>query len=104
MSIEVEAAFVVERIRAADCPLEEIAILCRTNARLADFEQALHEAGIPSQGASLLGRDAARFLLRRLREATARWPSRCACSRYSRAGWRRRPKVSASASRFARTT
>ena len=68
VSIEVEAAFVVERIRAADCPLEEIAILCRTNARLGDFEQALHEAGIPSQGASLLGRDAARFLLRRLRE------------------------------------
>ena len=68
VSIEVEAALVVERIRAADCPLEEIAILCRTNARLSDFEQALHEAGIPSQGASLLARDAARFLLRRLRD------------------------------------
>ena len=68
VSIEVEAAFVVERIRAAACPLEEIAILCRTNARLADFEQALSEAGIPSQGAALLARDAARFLLRRLRE------------------------------------
>jgi DNA helicase-2/ATP-dependent DNA helicase PcrA len=68
VSIEVEAAFVVERIRAAECPLEEIAILCRTNARLADFEQSLHEAGIPSQGAALLSRDAARFLLRRLRE------------------------------------
>jgi len=68
VSIEVEAAFVVERIRAAAWPLEEIAILCRTNARLADFEQALHEAGIPFQGASLLGREAARFLLRRLRE------------------------------------
>jgi DNA helicase-2/ATP-dependent DNA helicase PcrA len=68
VSIEVEAALVVERIRAAECPLEEIAILCRTNARLADFEQALHEAGIPFQGASLLGREAARFLLRRLRD------------------------------------
>ena len=68
VSIEVEAAFVVERIRAASCPPEEIAILCRTNARLADFEQALHEAGIPFQGAALLGREAARFLLRRLRE------------------------------------
>jgi len=68
VSIEVEAAVVVERIRAVDCPLEEIAILCRTNARLADFEQALHEAGIPFQGAALLGRDAARFLLRRLRD------------------------------------
>jgi len=66
-----EAEFVVERIRAAACPLEEIAILCRTNARLADFEQALHEAGIPFQGASLLGRDAARFLLRRLRDGEA---------------------------------
>jgi DNA helicase-2/ATP-dependent DNA helicase PcrA len=66
VSIEVEAAYVVERIRAAGCPLEEIAILCRTNARLADFEQALHEAGAPFQGAALLGRDAARFLLRRL--------------------------------------
>jgi DNA helicase-2/ATP-dependent DNA helicase PcrA len=68
VSIEVEAALVVERIRAAECPLEEIAILCRTNARLADFEQALHEAGIPYQGASLLAREAARFLLRRLRD------------------------------------
>jgi DNA helicase-2/ATP-dependent DNA helicase PcrA len=68
VSIEVEAAFVVERIRAAACQLEEIAILCRTNARLADFEQALSEAGIPFQGAALLSRDAARFLLRRLRE------------------------------------
>ena len=68
VSVEVEAAFVVERIRAASCPLEEIAILCRTNARLADFEQALHEAGIPFQGAAFLGREAARFLLRRLRE------------------------------------
>src|SRR5438128_7361061 len=36
VSVEVEAAFVVERIRAAECPLEEVAILCRTNARLAD--------------------------------------------------------------------
>jgi DNA helicase-2/ATP-dependent DNA helicase PcrA len=66
VSIEVEAAFVVERIRAAACPLEEIAILCRTNARLADFEQVLHEAGVPFQGSAFLGREAARFLLRRL--------------------------------------
>ena len=49
-------------------PLEEIAILCRTNARLADFEQVLHEAGIPFQGAAFLGREAARFLLRRLED------------------------------------
>jgi len=63
-----EATFIVERIRAEPCPLEEIAILCRTNARLAEFEQVLHEAGIPSQGASLLTREAARFVLRRLRD------------------------------------
>ncbi|HST25868.1 MAG TPA: ATP-dependent DNA helicase UvrD2 [Gaiellaceae bacterium] len=66
VSVDVEAAVVVERIRAATCPLEEVAILCRTNARLADFEQVLHEAGVPFQGASFLGREAARFLLRRL--------------------------------------
>jgi DNA helicase II / ATP-dependent DNA helicase PcrA len=69
-SVEAEADFVVERIRAAGCPLEEIAILCRTNARLADFEQALHAAGIPFQGASLLAREAARFVLRGLRDDT----------------------------------
>ncbi len=63
---EAEGAFLVERIRAAGCPLEEIAILCRTNARLADFEEALHDAGIPSQGAALLTREAARRLLRRV--------------------------------------
>jgi DNA helicase-2/ATP-dependent DNA helicase PcrA len=61
-----EAAYVVDRIRAADCPLEEIAILCRTHARLADFEAVLAEAGIPHQGASLLARDAARRILRTL--------------------------------------
>jgi DNA helicase-2/ATP-dependent DNA helicase PcrA len=71
VSVEVEAGLVVERIRAAVCPLEEVAILCRTNARLADFEQVLHEAGIPFQGAAFLGREAARFLLRRLEEGGA---------------------------------
>ena len=49
--VEVEGGLVVERIRRRPtCPLEEIAILCRTNARLADFEQALHEAGHPVPG------------------------------------------------------
>ena len=48
------------RFAAAECPLEEIALLCRTHARLADFEAVLHEAGIPSQGAALLAREAAR--------------------------------------------
>jgi ATP-dependent DNA helicase UvrD/PcrA len=47
-------------------PLEEIAILARTNARLTDFEELLHDAGIPFQGASLLEREAARRLVRRL--------------------------------------
>jgi DNA helicase-2/ATP-dependent DNA helicase PcrA len=65
---EAEAALLVERIRAAECPLEEIAILCRTNARLTDFEDALHRAGIPSQGAALLSRESARRVLRVLRD------------------------------------
>jgi DNA helicase-2/ATP-dependent DNA helicase PcrA len=54
------------RIRAAGLPLEEQAILVRTNARAADVEELLHEAGIPFQGASLLARDAARRLLKAL--------------------------------------
>ncbi len=61
-----EARAIVERIRAAESPLEEIAILCRTNARLTDFEEALHDARVPFQGSSLLDRDAARRLVRRL--------------------------------------
>jgi DNA helicase-2/ATP-dependent DNA helicase PcrA len=63
---EDEAALVTERIRGLGVPYAEIAILCRTNARLVDFEEALHEAGIPAQGASFLGRESARFVLRRL--------------------------------------
>jgi DNA helicase II / ATP-dependent DNA helicase PcrA len=66
---EAESAYLVERIRAAGCPLEEIAILCRRHARLADFEAVLHEAGLPSQGAALLTREAARRLLRALDDA-----------------------------------
>ena len=61
-----EAEFVTERIRALGIPYDQIAILCRTNARLVDFEEALHEAGIPAQGASFLGRESARYVLRRL--------------------------------------
>jgi DNA helicase-2/ATP-dependent DNA helicase PcrA len=63
---EDEAAFAVERIRALGIAYDQIAILCRTNARLADFEEALHEAGIPAQGASFIGRESARYVLRRL--------------------------------------
>jgi DNA helicase II / ATP-dependent DNA helicase PcrA len=54
------------RIRTVELPLEEQAILVRTNARAADVEELLHEAGIPFQGASLLARDAARRLLKAL--------------------------------------
>jgi DNA helicase II / ATP-dependent DNA helicase PcrA len=68
-TVEAEGAFLVERIRAAGCPLEEIAILCRTHLRLADFEGILHDAGIASQGAALLTREAARRVLRLLDEA-----------------------------------
>ena len=61
-----EGAAIVEALRGLDCPFEDVAILCRTNARLTDFEELLHDAGIPFQGASLLARDAARRLVRRL--------------------------------------
>jgi DNA helicase II / ATP-dependent DNA helicase PcrA len=54
------------RLAADRVAFEEAAILCRTNARLADFEEVLHEAGLPFQGSSLLARDAARRLLRLL--------------------------------------
>jgi DNA helicase-2/ATP-dependent DNA helicase PcrA len=60
-------ADVVARIRelaATGVPLEEQAVLVRTNARAADFEEEFHDAGIPFQGASLLARDAARQLLK----------------------------------------
>jgi ATP-dependent DNA helicase UvrD/PcrA len=68
---EDEGAAIVAQIRSLDCPLEEVAILARTNARLTDFEVLLHDAGIPFQGSSLLERDAARRLTRRLERATA---------------------------------
>jgi DNA helicase-2/ATP-dependent DNA helicase PcrA len=69
---EDEAAAVVARVRelsVTGVALEETAVLLRTNARSADFEEAFHEAGLPFQGASLLARDAARQLLKRLRGA-----------------------------------
>ena len=55
---------VAARIRELNVPLEQIAILVRTNARAADYEEALHDAAIPFQGVSLLSRDAARRLLK----------------------------------------
>ncbi len=57
----------VREVHAAGVPLEEMAVLVRTNARTSEFEEAFHEAGIPFQGASLLARDAARQLLKGLR-------------------------------------
>jgi DNA helicase-2/ATP-dependent DNA helicase PcrA len=53
-------------IRELGVPLESIAVLVRTNARAADFEEQFHEAGLPFQGASLLAREAARRVLRAL--------------------------------------
>jgi DNA helicase-2/ATP-dependent DNA helicase PcrA len=67
---DLEAGHVVERIQALHeegLAYEEMAILFRTNARSADYEEALSEAGIPSQGAALLERDAAKQLLKALR-------------------------------------
>jgi DNA helicase-2/ATP-dependent DNA helicase PcrA len=70
-----EAMFVVERVRelhAAGTPLEEMAVLVRLNARTTDFEEAFSEAQIPSQGAALLTRDAARQLLKALPASAGR--------------------------------
>ena len=67
---EDEAAFIVERMRelhAAGTPYEEMALLFRTNARSADFEEALTEAGIAFQGAAFLSRNGAKQLLKALR-------------------------------------
>jgi DNA helicase-2/ATP-dependent DNA helicase PcrA len=55
-----------KRLQAEGTPYEEMAVLARTNARLADFEEAFHDAGIPFQGSSLIQREAARRLLKLL--------------------------------------
>ena len=65
-----QAATVAARVRelaAGGVPLEQQAVLVRTNARTTELEEAFHEAGLPFQGASLLDRDAARQLLKALR-------------------------------------
>ena len=70
---EDEAAAIVARVQelaAEGVALEEVAVLLRTNARSVDFEEAFHDAGVPFQGASLLARDAARQLLKRLQRAS----------------------------------
>src|SRR4051794_13168565 len=66
MPCEDETEFAVKTIRSLGVPYENVAVLCRTNARLADFEEALHAADIPAQGASFLGRESARWVLRKL--------------------------------------
>jgi DNA helicase-2/ATP-dependent DNA helicase PcrA len=65
-----ETAFVVSRVHelhAEGVPYEEMAVLYRTNARSAVWEEAFTTADIPFQGAALLERDAARQLLKALR-------------------------------------
>jgi DNA helicase-2/ATP-dependent DNA helicase PcrA len=57
----------VRQLHEGGVPLEQMAVLVRTNARTTEFEEAFHDAGIPFQGASLLARDAARQLLKALR-------------------------------------
>jgi DNA helicase II / ATP-dependent DNA helicase PcrA len=62
-----EAAFVLARVRELHMqgvPCEEMAILYRTNARSALWEQTFTDAEIPFQGAALLERDAAKQLLK----------------------------------------
>src|SRR5439155_8803501 len=57
----------------------------------ADFEEPLHEAKIPFQGASLLGREAARQLLRRLRRVESPDVAATVRAHAKEAGWRERP-------------
>jgi len=89
----VPAADVAARIaelQRAGVALEEQAVLVRTNARAADVEEQLHEAGIPFQGASLLARDAARRLLKALpRESLEAGPAVHAAALAQ--GWLERP-------------
>jgi DNA helicase-2/ATP-dependent DNA helicase PcrA len=63
---DADVAARIKELAAAGVALEEQAVLVRTNARAADFEEAFHDAGIPFQGASLLSRDAARRLVKAL--------------------------------------
>ncbi|HET7573306.1 MAG TPA: ATP-dependent DNA helicase UvrD2 [Gaiellaceae bacterium] len=65
----VDVAAWVREVAATGVPLEQVAVLVRTNARTTEFEEAFHEARIPFQGASLLARDAARQLLKAVRGA-----------------------------------
>jgi DNA helicase-2/ATP-dependent DNA helicase PcrA len=65
-----EAAYVlacVRELHVQGVPYEEMAILYRTNARSALWEETFTTAEIPFQGAALLERDAAKQLLKALR-------------------------------------
>jgi DNA helicase II / ATP-dependent DNA helicase PcrA len=67
-----EAGFLIARMRGLHeegVAYEEMALLVRTNARAADFEEALADAELPFQGAALLARDGARQLLKGLRRS-----------------------------------
>ena len=94
-SAEHEQAFVAEEVHAlhaSGVPYEEIAVLSRTNARLADFEEPFHNAEIPFQGAALLSREAARQLLKRLRQLSATPVVAAAVRGYAQdSGWVARP-------------
>ncbi len=81
-----EGEAIVAVLRSLDCPLEEVAVLARTNARLTDFEELLHDARIPFQGASLLEREAARRLCKRL-ERTASPAAAAVRAAALEAGW-----------------
>jgi len=95
VTAEAEQSFVVEQVRALHAvgvAYEEIAVLCRTNARLADFEEPFHDAQIPFQGAALLSREAARQLLKRLRQSSATPVVATAVRGYAEdSGWVERP-------------
>jgi DNA helicase-2/ATP-dependent DNA helicase PcrA len=89
-----EARFVVDRVRAlhgAGTAYEEMAVLCRTNARLVDFEEAFHDAAIPFQGAALLGREAARQIVRRLRDVASTAVAAVVRGAAEDAGWLEHP-------------
>ncbi|HEY1367711.1 MAG TPA: ATP-dependent helicase, partial [Gaiellaceae bacterium] len=89
-----EAEFVVERIRklaAGGVPLEQMAILTRTNARSADFEESLHEAVIPFQGAALLEREAARQLRKALGSASSTAVATAVRRTATQQGWQEQP-------------
>ena len=93
-SPQAEVEFVVARVQALfaeGVPHEQMAVLCRTNARLVDFEEPFHDARIPFQGASLLGREAARRLLRRLRERESTAVAATVRALAVEAGWLEHP-------------